>query len=85
MFNRTTVYEGSRYPGKVEITERRAPTDDSIRIYKELEQKALDSVFDIQANSHGQRSFAAIYENKPGLGVELHDLSIIGQSGQNQE
>jgi hypothetical protein len=50
MFNKTII-EGAEdnrtiinYPKTLEINEKRAPTDDSIRLLKEMEEKTLDKL-----------------------------------------
>ena len=33
-----------KFPGEIKITEKRAPTDDSVKLLKEMENKALDNL-----------------------------------------
>jgi hypothetical protein len=44
MFNRTYVDNSYRSPSKIEVTEKKAPTDESIKILKEFEQAAMDKI-----------------------------------------
>lgn len=44
MFNTTTVYNTKNHPRTLEIKEHRAPTDESVRILKELEQEAMNKI-----------------------------------------
>lgn len=44
MFNKTYVDAGYRGPSKIEVIEKRAPTDESVRLLSEMEQAALDKV-----------------------------------------
>ena len=53
IFNDRTTHHASN----VKVTENRAPTDDSVRLLREMEQKALDSVTDrikIEDNVFGE-------------------------------
>jgi hypothetical protein len=44
MFNRTYVDNSYRSPSNVEVIEKKAPTDESIKILKEFEQAAMDKI-----------------------------------------
>jgi hypothetical protein len=45
MFDRTThVHNTTLSPSHISIHEHRAPTDESIKIYREIEQKAIDNI-----------------------------------------
>jgi hypothetical protein len=44
MFNRTYVDNSYRSPSKIEVTENKAPTDESIKILKEFEKAAMDKI-----------------------------------------
>lgn len=50
------------YTQKVEITEKRAPTDDSIRLYKELEQKAENSIINKETFNDNNLNGVIIYK-----------------------
>jgi hypothetical protein len=47
MFNKTVVFPTKPYGNSytpVTVTEKRAPTDDSVRLLKEMEEKALEKI-----------------------------------------
>jgi len=49
MFDKTIVFPTKPYGDSysaVTVTEKRAPTDDSVRLLKEMEEKALDKIID---------------------------------------
>lgn len=55
--------EAPRYPQ--EVHEHRAPTDDSIRLYAEMEQKARDSIIlAISSKTNGFKYKAAIFDDQ---------------------
>ena len=43
MFDRI-INDGTRFPSKLEINEKRAPTDESIKLLREMEKKSQDNV-----------------------------------------
>jgi len=44
MFNTTKIYNTTNHPKKLEVTEYRAPTDESVKILKELEEEAMNKI-----------------------------------------
>ena len=44
MFNTTRVYNTTNHPRTLEVKEHRAPTDESARLLKELEQEAMNKI-----------------------------------------
>lgn len=44
MFNTTKVYNTTNHPKTIEVKEHRAPTDESIKILREMEQKIMDNI-----------------------------------------
>jgi len=63
MFDRVTIQQGKEpvpYAKTVTVHEHKAPTDESIRLYQEIEQKAYDSILHrIQVNDNAL-NFGAI-------------------------
>ena len=46
MFNTYRIDNSYRGPSKIDLTEKRAPTDESIRLLNEMQDKAFDNVVD---------------------------------------
>lgn len=44
MFDTTKVYNTTNHPKTIEVKEHRAPTDESVKILKELEKEAMDKI-----------------------------------------
>jgi len=44
MFNTYKIDNSYRGPSKMDVTEKRAPTDESVRLLNEMQQKAFDNV-----------------------------------------
>jgi hypothetical protein len=44
MFNTYKIDNSYRGPSKIDVTEKRAPTDESVRLLNEMQQKAFDNV-----------------------------------------
>lgn len=76
MFNST---ERHYHTHNVNIEERRAPTDDSVRLLKELEQKALDKIigtFDLPSNEIKSRvAVSKDYLNGKNLFCVVADIN----------
>lgn len=66
MFNKTLVFPQTRteyVPYEKTIVEKRAPTDDSIRLYKEIKEKAYASILDtIEINDNTFNVRAIVYD-----------------------
>lgn len=57
MFDSYHIQEGPDYPQKIKIKENRAPTDESIKIYRDMVEKARQEVVDgftVQGNFLGR-------------------------------
>lgn len=47
MFNKTIIHQhATSYPSHVSITEKRAPTDESVKLLKEMEEKAEEKLLE---------------------------------------
>lgn len=44
MFNTTKVYNTTNHPKTIEVKEHRAPTDESVKILREMEKEILDNI-----------------------------------------
>ena len=44
MFDTTIVKTADPYPQHISVTEKRAPTDESVRLLREMQQKSEDSI-----------------------------------------
>lgn len=44
MFNTTKVYNTTNHPKTIEVNEHRAPTDESIKILREMEEKVMNNI-----------------------------------------
>ncbi len=66
MFNKTLVFPRTRteyVPYEKTVIEKRAPTDDSIRIYEEIKGKAYKSILDtIEINDNSFNVRAIVYD-----------------------
>ena len=58
MFDRTTINQGAPYHQSIEVTENRAPTDESVRLLREMESAAKREV--IKAVTVIDNSFNAV-------------------------
>lgn len=47
MFNTTRVYNTTNHPRTLEVKEHRAPTDESVKILKEMEKEAMDKIVEM--------------------------------------
>ena len=44
MFNTTRIYNTTNHPETIDVIEHRAPTDESIKILREMEKEVLDNI-----------------------------------------
>jgi len=75
MFNKTIVVRGKDpVPYCREVHEHRAPTDESIRIYKEMEDKAFDHLLSITKldNNEFKATWHVFYE-----GITAHRKAVV--------
>lgn len=47
------IDNGIRFPGTIEVTEKRAPTDESIKLLNEMQEKAVDNILCKISNGKG--------------------------------
>lgn len=66
MFDRTIIQQGrtEHVPYEKTVIEKRAPTDDSIRIYEEVKEKAFKSIIDtIEINDNSFNVKGIVYDD----------------------
>lgn len=44
MFNKTYIDNSYKGPSKIDVTEKRAPTDESVKLLKDFEEKAMSNI-----------------------------------------
>ena len=74
MFDNLSMY-GPR-PPKIEINEYRAPTDQSISIYNELRDKAIDSIIECGASQFGVDEIYWVVFDNPNIQGITFELSM---------
>ena len=82
MFNKTYIDAGYRGPSKIEVTEKRAPTDASVSLLQEMQEKALKSIIHAQPlEAAGVKGSIVHMFNAFGR-PELHISFAINQGGR---
>jgi len=64
MFNKTlNTYVSNSYggPSKIDVTEKRAPTDESVRLLNEMQQKAFDNIVECVKLSNNELTDATYW------------------------
>jgi hypothetical protein len=75
MFDNISMYGPT--PQKIEINEYRAPTDQSISIYNELREKAINDIVDCGASQFGvDEIYWVVFDNQAIQGITF-DLTMI--------
>jgi len=59
------------YVKRVEVTEHRAPTDDSIRLYKEMEEKAVNNIIGKEIFKDNELNGVVLYVE---YGAPINDI-----------
>lgn len=82
MFNRTFIDASAKYPSRIDVHEHRAPTDASLALLQEMQEKALKSIIQsypiTAAGVHGSIIHMFNSFGKP----ELHISFAINNGGR---
>lgn len=78
MLNVTTINQTKEVARKIEVTEQRAPTDDSVRLYGEMRQKVLDELSErYQMASNELKVHWGVFQDFRGQEMKVHGRIVL--------